>query len=115
MPFELSSSKAGSITLVELHGTIIAADDREWLHDVMQGFLDAGGTNFILDLGEITYIDSTGIGGLFEVLKMASSEGGCVKLVHLTKRIHDVLQITRLSGVFEIYDDLQKALESFEA
>lgn len=113
MPFEFSSSKIDSITLLSLKGTIVAAPDKAKLANTMQNLLDAGDTNFILDLGQVTYVDSTGIGALIEALNHAIQKGGCVKLLHLTKRIHDVLQITRLSSVFGIYDDLQKAVESY--
>jgi anti-sigma B factor antagonist len=115
MPLEISASKVGSITLVNLRGTIVAGNDRGMLHDKMQELLEAGGTNFILDLGQVTYVDNTGIGALIGALNLAMGKGGCVRLLHLTRQIHDVLQIARLSAVFEIYDDLQKALESFEA
>ena len=97
MPLEISPSKVGSITLVNLRGTIVAGNDRGMLHDQMQELLEAGGTNFILDLGQVTYVDSTGIGALIEALNLVVRKGGCVKLLHLTKRIHDVLQIARLA------------------
>ncbi len=115
MPLDMSLAEAGSIQVVNLRGTIVAGNDRGILHDKMQEMIDAGRTNFILDLGQITYVDSTGIGALIDAFNMATKTGGTVKLLHLTKRIHDVLQIARLSGVFGIYDDLQKALDSFDA
>lgn len=114
MPFEISNSKVGSINLFSLKGTIVAGNDKQKLTDAMQELLDTGETNFILDLGEVTFADSTGIGGLIAAASMAARKGGSVKLLHLTKRIHDVLQITRLSTVFGIFDDLQKAVDSFE-
>ncbi len=115
MALEISSSKVGLITLLNLKGTIVAGNDRKKLQDKMQELLEAAEINIIMDLGQVSYADSTGIGGLIEASNWASRKGGCVKLLHLTKRIHDVLQITRLSTVFGIYDDLQKALDSFEA
>ena len=114
MPFEISNSKVGSIILLNLKGTIVAGNDKQKLVDTMQESLEAGETNFILDLGEVSFADSTGIGGLIAASAMATRKGGSVKLLHLTKRIHDVLQITRLSTVFGIFDDLQKAIDSFE-
>jgi anti-sigma B factor antagonist len=114
MPIEISPSKIGSITLLNLKGTIVAGDDKGMLHDKMQELLQAGGRNFILDLGQVTYLDHAGIGALIEGLNLAMEKGGSVKLLHLTKQIHDVLQIAELSAVFGIYNDLQEALESFE-
>lgn len=115
MPFEISHSKVETIILMNLKGTIVAGNDKQKLIDALQEILATGETNIILDLGEITFADSTGIGGLIAAASLAARKGGSVKLLHLTKRIHDVLQITRLSTVFGIYDDLQKAIESFEA
>ena len=114
MLIEISPSKIGSITLLSLSGTIVAGDDKGMLHDKMQELLEAGGTNFILDLEQVTYLDHAGIGALIEASNLAMEKGGSVRLLHLTKQIHDVLQIAELSAVFGIYNDLQEALESFE-
>ncbi|HLY62061.1 MAG TPA: STAS domain-containing protein [Terriglobia bacterium] len=113
MPLEISSSKVGSITLLSLKGTIVAGNDRKKLQDKIKELLDAAEINIIMDLEQVSYADSTGIGGLLEASTAATRKGGCAVLLHLTKRIHDVLQITRLSTVFGIYDDLQKAVDSF--
>jgi anti-sigma B factor antagonist len=114
MPLELSISKVDSVSVVTLKGTIIAGNDKELLMAKAEELLDAGETRIILDLGQVNYVDSTGIGALVHIHTTAERRGAAVKLLNLTKRIHDVLQITRLSTVFGIYSDLQKAIESFE-
>lgn len=114
MPLEISNSKVGAITVVSMKGTIVAGNDRKKLLDNINELVEAGEINMILDLGQVSYADSTGIGGLLEASKTAARKGGCAVLLHLTKRIHDVLSITRLSTVFGIYDDLQKAVDSFQ-
>jgi anti-sigma B factor antagonist len=114
MAFEFSPSKVDSITVVNLKGTIVTGGDKEMFLSKLQELLQAGERNFILDFAQVTYVDSTGIGTLIEAHSLAERKGGCVRLLHLTKRIHDVLQITRLSSVFGIYDDLQKAVKSFK-
>lgn len=113
MSLELSQSKTDSVTVFTLKGTIIAGKDTELLTARVQERLEAGETRILLDFAQITFIDSTGISAIIKTHLSAMREGGSVKLVHLTKRIYDVLQITRLSSVFEIYDDIQKALASF--
>jgi len=113
MALDYVTSKVDSITLVTLKGTIVAGESVDLLQHKTRELLDAGETNFILDLAGVTFVDSTGIGALIHLVGSASSKGGSLKLLHLTKRIHDVIQITRLSSVFAIYDDLQKAIESF--
>ena len=113
MPVELSISKVDSVSVVTLKGTIIAGNDKELLMARAEELLEAGETRIILDLGQVNYVDSTGIGALVHIHTTAERRGATVKLLNLTKRIHDVLQITRLSTVFGIYSDLQKAIESF--
>lgn len=114
MPLEISHSKVDSITIVTLKGTIVAGNDTDLLIGKAEELLEAGETRILLDLAQITFIDSTGISSLIKVSTAAVRKGGSMKLLHLTKRIHDVLQITRLSSVFGIYDDLQKAIAAFE-
>lgn len=113
MAFESTRAKIDSITLLNLTGTIVAGNDSEALSSLVGEFLAAGETGIILDLGKVTFIDSTGIGALIRVHSAAMRKGASVKLLHLTKRVYDVLQITRLSSVFGIYDDLEKAKASF--
>jgi anti-sigma B factor antagonist len=114
MPLELSISKVESISVATLKGTIVAGNDKDLLIAKAEELLNAGETRIILDLGQVNYVDSTGIGALVHIHTTAERKGAAVKLLNLTKRIHDVLQITRLSTVFGIYSDLQKAIESFE-
>ncbi len=113
MAFESTRSKVDSITLLSLKGTIVAGRDSEILTELVAQFLEAGETRIILDLAQVTFIDSTGIGAIIRVHSAAMRKAAWVKLLHLTKRVYDVLQITRLSSVFEIYDDLEKAKASF--
>lgn len=113
MAFESTRAKMDSITLLSLKGTIVAGNDSEALSSLVGEFLAAGETRIILDLGNVTFIDSMGIGALIRVHSAAMRKAGSVKLLHLTKRVYDVLQITRLSSVFGIYDDLEKAKASF--
>ena len=113
MPLGISQSKIDSVAVVLLKGTMVAGKDTELLAGAVSELLEAGQLQIILDLGQVNYIDSTGIGALVRSYNLAMAKGASVKLLHLTKRIHDVLQITRLSTVFEIYDDQQKALASF--
>jgi len=115
MPMELSVSKVDAVVMVTLKGTIVAGNDKDLLIAKTEELLNAGETRIILDLGQVNYVDSTGIGALVHIHTTAGRKDAAVKLLNLTKRIHDVLQITRLSTVFAIYSDLQKAIESFES
>jgi anti-sigma B factor antagonist len=114
MPYNISLSEEGAVTIATIRGTIIGPDDRETIQGRFQELLEEGRTNLILDLGQVTFVDSGGIGGLIAISNLVMRKSGCMKLLHVTKKMHDVLQITRLSSVFGMYDDLQRALESFE-
>lgn len=115
MPLEISASDEGKATLLLMNGTVVGPADRESFQLRIQEVLEGSNPNLILDMGGVTYVDSAGIGALVATSNLAMRKGGCIKLLHLTKRIHDVLQITRLSSVFGIYDSLQKALDSFDS
>jgi anti-sigma B factor antagonist len=77
--------------------------------------LDAGHHRIILNLGEVTYLDSVGLSSVVAGYTSSRNAGGALKLLHLPRGVHQLLQITRLSTVFEIYEDLASAVESFSA
>src|SRR5437016_10050470 len=115
MPLGFSTKKMDSAVVATLKGTIVGGGDTEVLMKQVKELLDAGETKIVFDLGQVNYIDSTGIGTLFRVAAAATKKGASIKLANLTKRIHDTLQITRLSEVFDILDDPEKAVASFAA
>lgn len=113
MPLGISESQVDSVTLLHLKGTLVAGGDVELLDTQVLALLQKGVTRIILDLGELNYIDSSGIGALIRAYSSALQKNAAVKLYRLTRRVYDVLQITRLSSVFEIFNDLEKAVASF--
>jgi len=113
MPLEIAESKTGSATLLRLKGTMVIGKDPELVTARVQSLLEAGTTRIILEMGEVAYLDSTGISALVRCHICASRRGAAVKLLHLSRRVNEVLQITRLSSVLEIYDDQEKVLASF--
>jgi len=115
MPLNFSTAKVDSVVVATLKGTIIGGGDTEVLMKRVKELLDAGETKIVLDLGQVNYMDSTGIGTLFRAAAAAANKGAAIKLANLTKRTHDILQVTRLSEVFAILDDPEKAVASFAA
>jgi anti-sigma B factor antagonist len=113
MPLAFSTEKVDSVVVATLKGTIIAGGDTDTLMKRVTELLDAGETRIVLDLSQVKYVDSTGIGTLLRAAAAAARRGAAIKLANLTKRIHDVLQITRLSAVFTIFDGAEKAVASF--
>jgi anti-sigma B factor antagonist len=83
------------------------------LRELVREQLGKGTKHLLLNLADVTYIDSSGIGELVSGFTTVSNQGGKLKLLNLTKKVHDLLQITKLYTVFDVYDDEAKAVTSF--
>jgi len=101
------------LLVLDVRGQITLGEETGALRDKVKVLVEAGHSRIILDLAEVNYIDSAGLATLVQVFTSARKQGGDVKLLHLTKRVRDLLQITRLSTVFEIHDSLDSAKQSF--
>jgi len=101
------------LLVLDVRGQITLGEETGALRDKVKALVDAGHTRVIMDLAEVNYIDSAGLATLVQLFTSARKQGGDVKLLHLTKRVRDLLQITRLSTVFEIFDTLEAAKQSF--
>jgi len=104
-----------SVTVVDVSGRITLGEACKELREVIRGELGKGHKNLLLNLGDVTYIDSSGIGELVSAFTAVSNQGGQLKLLHLTKKVHDLLQITKLYTVFDVRDDEAEANSSFKA
>ena len=102
-----------NIMLLDLRGQVTLGEETEALRGRIKQLVEAGYTRIILNLADVNYIDSVGLSTLVASYTSARKRGGNVKLLHLTRRVHDLLQITRLSTVFEIFDDPEEAQRSF--
>ena len=102
------------VMLVDLRGRITLGPETEALRSKLKELLAAGHQRIILNLGEVTYLDSVGLSTLVAGYTSARNVGGNLKLLHLPRGVQQLLQITRLSTVFEIYEDLAAAVESFK-
>ena len=103
------------VSLIDLRGRITLGPETESLRTKLKELLNAGHHQIILNLGEVSYLDSVGLSTLVAGYTSARTVGGNLKLLHLPSGVHQLLQITRLSTVFEIYEDLAKAVESFKS
>lgn len=105
--------RVDSVTVVDISGRITLGDDLAELRQLIRGLLAQGQKNILLNLADVTYIDSSGIGELVSGFTAVSNQGGSLKLLRLTKKVQDLLQITKLLTVFDVYDDEAKAIASF--
>jgi anti-sigma B factor antagonist len=108
-----TTRNVNDVQVISLQGKItIGAGDTQ-LRDVIQQALTDGKTKILLDMREVTTIDSSGIGELVGSFTTVTNRGGKLKLLRLPPKVTDLLQVTQLITVFEVYDDEAKALESF--
>lgn len=103
----------GSVCIVDVGGKITLGDGSVAVRDSVKKLVAEGNKNIVLNLGEVTYIDSSGIGELVSAFTTVSNSGGNLKLLNLTKRVQDLLQITKLYTVFEVFNDEAAAVASF--
>ena len=104
-----------SVTIVDVSGRITLGEGCTQLRELIREQLAKGNKNVLLNLGDVSYIDSSGIGELVSSYTAVSSQGGSLKLLNLTKKVQDLLQITKLYTIFDVHDDEAKAISSFSA
>ena len=109
-----TTREVGVITLVDLSGRISLGEGSALLRKTVRDLLDNGRSKIVLNLGDVNYIDSSGIGELVSGFTAVRSRGGELKLLHLTKKVNDLLQITKLFTVFDVFTDETTAVKSFE-
>src|ERR1041384_4344696 len=113
MSLKSSTRQVDGVTILDLSGRITLGEGSVVLRDTIREVLGKGEKKILLNLGDVTYIDSSGIGELVSAFTAVRKEGGELKLLNLTKKVHDLLQITKLYTVFDIKDDETAAIKSF--
>jgi anti-sigma B factor antagonist len=109
-----NTRQVDSVTIVDLSGRITLGEGSVILRDVVRDLVGKGSKKILLNLGEVNYIDSSGIGELVSAFTSVRNHGGELKLLNLTKKVHDLLQITKLYTVFDVKDDETAAIKSFK-
>ena len=109
----IKERQSGEVMVLDLSGKITIGEGSVQLREEVRKLLDAGNKNILLNLGDVAYVDSSGIGELVSSYTTTSNQGGHLKLLNLTKKIQDLLMITKLLTVFETFDNEQDGLESF--
>lgn len=114
MSFKATAREVNGITLVDLSGRITLGEGSAMLRDMVKELLNKGQVKIVLNLGDVNYIDSSGIGELVSGFTTVKNQGGELKLLHLTKKVQDLLQITKLYTVFDVHSDEHTVLGSFK-
>ncbi len=113
MTFKANTRQVDGVTIVDLAGRITLGEGSVTLRDTVRELLNRGQKKILLNLADVSYIDSSGIGELVSGFTTVTNQGGSLKLVNLTKKVHDLLQITKLYTVFEVHGDEASAVRSF--
>ena len=111
---QIEERSAGDVTILDIKGKITLGDGDELLKDKIGSLIQQGRKKLVLNLAEVPYIDSAGLGELVRTYTTVSRQGGSLKLLNLTKRIEDLLSITKLLTVFDTYDNEADAVKSFK-
>lgn len=112
---QIQERVVGGVTILDLSGKMTLGEGDELLREKIASLINAGHKNMLLNLDSVPYIDSAGLGEIVRTYTTVSRQGGKLKLLNLTKRIEDLLSITKLLTVFEVYESEAEAIQSFSA
>ncbi len=110
---QTATRQVGGVTVVDISGRITLGEGNVILREIVRDLAEKGRKAIVLNLGEVQYIDSSGVGELVKAHTTIRNQGGQLKLTNLNQRVHDLLEMTRLSAVFDIQKDETSAIESF--
>lgn len=109
----INERQAGDVTVLDMSGKITIGEGSVALRTAVRRMLEEGKKRILLNLAQVSYIDSSGIGELVSSFTAINKEGGQLKLLNLTQKLQDLLTITKLLTVFDVYDKEAEALNSF--
>src|SRR6202048_3605491 len=112
---QIEERAVGDVVVLDLKGRVTLGEGDELLKDKVNSLINRGFKKIVLNLAEVPYIDSAGLGEIVRTYTTVSRQGGSLKLLNLTKRISDLLSITKLLTVFETFDAESEAIKSFQA
>lgn len=114
MPLSIGTREVSHVTILDLSGRIVLGDEIDDLRSAIRNLIDEGKKKIILNLAEVDYLDSSGVGALVGGFTAVRNAGGELKLLNLSQKVHDVLHVTKLYTVFDIRDDEFHAVKSFD-
>lgn len=113
MSVKISNRQVGDVTVVDATGRITLGEGASVFRDMIRDLATKGNKKILINLSDVSYIDSSGIGEMVSSFTTVTNHGGQLKLLGLTKRVKDLLQITKLYTVFEVFEDESSAIRSF--
>ena len=113
MSVKLTTRQVGDVTVIDAVGRITLGEGASTFRDTIRDLAAKGNKKLLVNLGDVSYIDSSGIGEMVSGFTTVTNHGGQLKLLGLSKRVKDLLQITKLYTVFEVFEDEASAVRSF--
>ena len=110
----INEREVGGVTVLDLSGKITIGEGSVQLREAVRNLLERGKKQVLINLAGVDYVDSSGIGELVSCYTTTKNQGGQLKLLNLTKKIKDLLSITKLLTVFETYDQESDAIKSYQ-
>jgi len=110
---ELSTREDGRVTIMSVQGDLVIGDPEATFKRTVTRLLEEGKVNLLVDLSEVGFLDSSGLGALVRAMTNSQKEGGQTKLLNAGPQVRRLLEMTKLDSVFEIHDDLERAVSSF--
>ena len=110
----ITTREVSHVTIVDINGRITLGDETGLLRDTVRNLIDQGKKKIVLNLANVDYVDSSGVGELVSSFTTVRNAGGELKLLNLTKKVQDVLYVTKLYTVFDVKDDEFTAVKSFD-
>ena len=112
---QIAERESGAVTVLDLSGRITMGEDGNLLKDKLQSLLHQGKKNILFNLAQVSYVDSAGLGAIVSAYTTVTREGGALKLANVTKKLQDLLSITKLLTVFETFDSEAEAVRSYKS
>jgi anti-sigma B factor antagonist len=109
----IDERNVGDVTVLDLKGKMLIGEGDELLREKINGLVEGGKNKILLNLAEVPYVDSAGLGEIVRCYTTVSRSSGQLKLMNLTKRLEDLMSITKLLTVFDTYDNEETALKSY--
>lgn len=115
MALTIKTRHEGNVTILDLSGKVTLGENTGILRDELRNVLAQGSKNIILNMKDVGYVDSAGLGELVGAYTTAANQGGAVKLLHLQGKMKDLMQVTKLHTIFPAFEDEHEAVQSFAA
>src|ERR1700758_1967189 len=115
MSLTMRTREVNGVSIIDLSGRLTMGETCKAIRDEVHDEVNHGARKILLNLADVSYIDSAGLGELTAAFTSVRNREGALKLLNLTKRVHDLMQITKLYTVFDVYDDEKAAIASFKS